>query len=55
MFKKLLVVFGVLCWIYKPLNIGGLPSDPLTVRVLWIVGTIALVGAALMHSMEKRA
>jgi hypothetical protein len=55
MIKKLLTVVGILCLLSPWLRggIGGLDLPP--TQTLLIVGVIALVGAAILHKLDKRA
>lgn len=55
--KKLLLFVGVLCWASPFLSrgIGGVRWDRETYWFLYLVGIIALVGAAILHQMEKRS
>lgn len=57
MIKKSMATLGILCWISPLLAPGiyipGVDFDRATFLVLFIVGTIALVGAAILNQIQK--
>lgn len=58
MAKKLLLILGILCWLSpvlaRGIGIGGVRFDQYTFLALFVIGTVAFVGAAVLNELEKK-